>query len=175
MRSRATLLVREVAERQSEQRADVSAERIVVACPRPVHEISERVHRLSPRVPLTLAVTLRDVVPHAVLPPLRPGQFAPIAARSAGSATYCSMYPHDMQMCRSGTTFFQNETANLFMGPRAPALGGPTRTSVDWHFGHFPDFMSHPWVCESDPSAQRPRFSRGAHDRTSHRRQQTLV
>jgi hypothetical protein len=54
------------------------------------------------------------------------------------------MYPHDMQMWRSGTMFFQNETAILFMGPRAPALGGPTRTSVEWHFGHFPDFMSHP-------------------------------
>ena len=54
------------------------------------------------------------------------------------------MYPHDMQMWRSGTMFFQNETANLFMGPLAPPLGGPTRTSVDWHFGHFPDFISRP-------------------------------
>ncbi len=82
--------------------------------------------------------------PHAVLPPPRPGQFEPIAARSAGSATYCSMYPHDMQICRSGTIFFQNETASLFIGPRAPDFGGPTRMSVDWHFGHFPDFKSHP-------------------------------
>ena len=32
-----------------------------------------------------------------------------------------------------------------------------------------------PWACDSDPSAERPRFSRGAHDRTSHRRQQTLA
>src|SRR4029453_9289065 len=96
--------------------------------------------------PRSLSVDRRrsDIAaPHALLPPPRPGQFEPIAARSAGSATYCSMYPHDMQMCRSGTMFFQNETANLFMGPRAPPLGGPTRTSVDWHFWHFPDFMSH--------------------------------
>ncbi len=54
------------------------------------------------------------------------------------------MFPHDMQICRSGTMFFQNETASLFIGPRAPDLGGPTRMSVDWHFGHFPDFKSHP-------------------------------
>ena len=72
-----------------------------------------------------------------------PGHFALTATRSAGSATYCSMYPHDMQMWRSGSMFLQNEIANLFIGPRRPALGGPTRRSVDWHFGHCPDFMSH--------------------------------
>ena len=32
-----------------------------------------------------------------------------------------------------------------------------------------------PWVCDSDPPAQQLRFSRGAHDRTSLRRLQTLA
>ena len=90
-----------------------------------------------------------------------PVHFALTAARSSGSATYCSMYPHDMQMWRSGSMFFQNEIANLFIGPRRPVLGGPTRRSVDWHFGHCPDFMSHILDLRFESVCPKFRFSGG--------------
>ena len=53
------------------------------------------------------------------------------------------MYPHDIADVSLRNDVLPNETATV-QGQRRRTFGGPTRTSVDWHFGHFPDFMSSP-------------------------------